>query len=56
MSANQPLDEIEDTEIFQMEFNKASGTWAFRASTKTGSKYWELQTGSGTVQVTKAEP
>lgn len=52
VTANQPIDEIEDTEIFQMEYSKVTGKWAFRAST---NKYWELQTATGTVQATKAE-
>ena len=52
VSANQATDEIEDTEIFQMEFDKATETWALRAST---NKYWCLQTNTGTVQATRAE-
>lgn len=54
VSANQTAvaEEIENTEIFQMEYNKATDTWAFRAST---NKYWSLQTATGTVQATKAE-
>lgn len=52
MSANQATEEIEDTEIFQMEYDKATESWALRTST---NKYWELQTNTGTVQATKSE-
>lgn len=53
VSANQPTssEEIEDTEIFQLEFNKVSETWALRAST---GKYWSLQS-SCTVQALSSE-
>lgn len=53
VTANQPLEEIEDTEIFQMEYNKESNTWAFRAC---NGKYWSLQEGPGTVEAKQAEP
>ncbi|WAQ97441.1 SING-like protein [Mya arenaria] len=51
VSANQPAEEIEDTEIFQIEHNRASDTWALLAST---NKYWSLQS-AGTVQAKTAE-
>ncbi|XP_045213435.2 fascin-like [Mercenaria mercenaria] len=53
VTANQPKEEIGETEIFQMKYNKASDTWAFRASTE---KYWALQDDTGTVQAKQAEP
>lgn len=52
VSANQSVEEIEDTEIFQMEYDKAIEAWALRTST---NKYWNLQTNTATVQATKAE-
>ena len=51
VSANQAVDEIEDTEIFQMEFNKTSGSWALRTAK---NKYWHLSD-AGTVKAASQE-
>ena len=54
VSANQQADpeELGDTEIFQMEYNKAGDNWAFRAST---NKYWALQASTSTIQATSQD-
>lgn len=50
VSANQ--DEVEDTEIFQLEYNKPSDNWAFRTCKNI---CWNLQAGGG-VQVKGTDP
>ncbi|KAL4239704.1 Fascin [Mactra antiquata] len=56
VSANQNPDEIEDSEIFQMEFNKYKETWAFLGKINNTNKYWSLQPPPlGTVQILRQE-
>lgn len=50
VSANQ--EEVEDTEIFQLEYNKLSDNWVFRTCT---NKCWSLQAGGG-VQLKGTDP
>lgn len=55
VAANQSADiaDIGDTEIFQMEYSKDHGKWAFRDK---NNRYWNLQSPPiGTVQSSKQE-
>jgi len=52
VSANQIVDEIEDTETFQVEFDKATSQWRFRSHLEE-KEYWSLEAAAGIQAVRK---